>query len=273
MDELNKPDEPIDEFEDEEEELGISDKIVGVFTEPGEIFSTLANLPVKTMDWLLPVLLLIVTIIAMQFVMFTNPTLKEAIQEKSMAQVEKSLQEAVDKGQLTQEQADQRLEQTAEFMERGGSMQIVFGAIGTFIFVFIFFFIVSGVFLLISKIALGGIGDYKVSMISYGMPHYIAVLNVIIMIIAALLFGKIFQDASIGSFMGIENEGIGGWLMHKLDPLSIWFYSVVGIAYAKMFKSDNTIKYVVTILGIWLGFSLIMHFVVQAFPFLKQFGM
>jgi len=173
----------------------------------------------------------------------------------------------------TQAQADEQLERTAEFMERGGSMQLVFGAIGAFIMVFLMFFIISGVFLLLAKFALGGTGDYKASMLSYGMPHYIGFIQIIVMIVSAIAFSKLFQDTSIGSYMGMEKEGIVGWFMHKLDPFSIWFYAVVGIAYAKMFKSDNTMKYILAIIGMWLGFSLLMHFAAQAFPLLKQFGM
>ncbi|MCW8849481.1 MAG: YIP1 family protein [Melioribacteraceae bacterium] len=269
MDELNKPDELIEE----NEELGISDKIVSVLTEPGELFSKLSFFPVKTMDWLLPLLLVIVAIIAMQFITSNNPEIKANMIEKQMEQIEKGMQEAVDKGQMTQAQADEQLERTAEFMERGGSMQLVFGAIGAFIMVFLMFFIISGVFLLLAKFALGGTGDYKASMLSYGMPHYIGFIQIIVMIVSAIAFSKLFQDTSIGSYMGMEKEGIVGWFMHKLDPFSIWFYAVVGIAYAKMFKSDNTMKYILAIIGMWLGFSLLMHFAAQAFPLLKQFGM
>lgn len=269
MDEFNKPDELIEE----NEELGISDKMVSVLTEPGELFSKLSFFPVKTIDWLLPLLLVIVAIIAMQFITTSNPEIKASVVEKQMEQIEKGLQEAVDKGQMTQAQADEQLERTAEFMEQGGSMQLVFGAIGAFIMVFLMFFIISGVFLLLAKFALGGTGDYKASMLAYGMSHYIAFIQIIIMIVSAIVFSKMFQDTSIGSYMGMEKEGIVGWLMHKLDPFSIWFYAVVGIAYAKMFKSDNTMKYILAIIGMWLGFGLLMHFAAQAFPLLKQFGM
>lgn len=271
MDELNKSDEPIEELE--EDELGLTDKIVGVLTEPGELFTSLSKLPVKTIDWVLPVLLVIVAVIAMQFITSGNPEIKANMVEKQMEQFEKNFQEAVDKGQMTQEQADQQLDMIQEQMEKGGTMQLVFGAIGAFIVVFLMFFIVSGVFLLLAKFALGGTGDYKTSLLSYGMPQYIGVIQIIVMIVAAMIFGKMFQDTSIGSFMGMEKEGIYGWFMHKLDPISIWFYAVVGIAYAKMFKSDNTMKYVIAILGLWLGFSLLMHFLSEALPFLKWFGM
>ncbi len=45
MDELNKPEEQVEDLIEETEELGISDKIVSVLTEPGELFSKLSNFP------------------------------------------------------------------------------------------------------------------------------------------------------------------------------------------------------------------------------------
>ena len=272
MDEFNKPDEPTEEIF-EEEELGVTDKMVSVLTEPGELFSTLSKLPVKTIDWFLPLRVLVVAIIAMQFIINSNPEIKANMVEKQMERFEENMQEAVDKGQMTQQQADQQLDMIQEQMEQGGSMQLIFGSIGAFIMVFLMFFIVSGVFLMLAKFALGGTGDYKASMLAYGMPHYIAVIQVIVMIVSAIVFSKMFQDTSIGSYMGMEQEGIFGWFMHKLDPFSIWFYSVVGIAYAKMFKSDNTMNYIIAILAMWIGFSLLMHFAAKALPFLKWFGM
>ncbi len=273
MDELNKTDESIEELVDENEELGFTDKIVSVLTEPGELFSSLAKLPVKTMDWLIPILTVIVFAIAMQFVISTNPEIKSNMIETQLEQMEKGLQEAVDKGQMTQAQADEQIERTAEFMENSGSGMLIFGSISIVIMIFLFFFIISGVFLLLAKFGLGGSGDYKASMLAYGMPQYIMVLQVILMIISAVVFGKVFRDTSLGSYMGMEKTGILGWLMYKLDPMLIWFYAVVGIAYAKMFKSDNTPKYIIAIFAMWLGFTLLFHFLAEAVPFLKQFGM
>lgn len=273
MDELNKPDDSIEELENENEELGFTDKIVSVLTEPGELFSSLSKLPVKAMDWFLPILFVIIAAIAMQFVISTNPEIKSNMIETQIEQMEKSLQEAVDKGQITQAQADEQIERTAEFMEQSGSGMLIFGSISIVIMVLLFFFIISGLFLLLVKFGLGGFGDYKASMLAYGLPQYIMVLQVVLMIISAIVFGKVFRDTSLGSYMGFEKSGLLGWLMYKLDPMLIWFYAVVGIAYAKMFKSENTMKYIIAIFAMWLGFTLLFHFLAEAVPFLKQFGM
>lgn len=272
MDEQNIPNENNIE-EVEIEELGISDKMVGVLSEPSSLFEKLSNLPIKTIDWLLPLILVIIVAVLSNFVLMNNPEIKANIIEKQTSQIEKNFQEAVDKGQMTQAQADQQLDNIQERMEEGGAGQIMISSIFIVVITFISFFIIAGVYHLLAKFALKGTGEYKSSMLAYGMPHYIIVIQIIAMIILAIAMGRMFMDTSVGSLMNMEKDTIGGLLMHKLDVFSIWFYAVVSIAFAKMFKSENTTNYFIGIFGLWIGFSLIMHFVAQAFPILKWFGM
>ncbi|MFZ1291865.1 MAG: YIP1 family protein [Melioribacteraceae bacterium] len=272
MDELNKQDDQIKEII-EDEELSITDKMVGVLSEPSNLFQKLSNLPYKTVDWLIPIIFVIIIAVASNFILMNNPEVKADILEKQMAQFEKNFQEAVDKGQMTQSQADQQLDAIQEQMEKGGSTQLIFSTIGIVIITFLSFFIIAGVFLLLVKFGLQGDGNYKSSMLAYGLPHYIIALQIIVMIILATAMGKMFMDTSIGSFMNIEKDSMLGWFTHKLDIFSIWFYAVLSIAYAKLFKSENTSKYFIAVFGLWIGFSLIMYFVVQAVPFLKWFGL
>ena len=277
MDELNKANEPeeaeVEDVLEEEEEYGFTDKIVGVLSEPGELFSSLSNLPVKTMDWFLPLLIVVLVAVISNFVLMGDPEIKANIVDKQMEQIEKNFQEAVDSGQMSQEQADQQLDNIQQRMEEGGSTQVLISSVAIVIITFIVFFIIAGVYLLLAKFALGGTGDYKTSMLAYGLPHYIIVIQIVIMIIAAIGMGRMFMDTSVGSFMDMGKDDLLGWFMHKLDPISIWFYAVVGIAFAKMFKSDNTVKYVIAIFALWIGFSLLFYFLAQALPFLKWFGM
>ncbi len=271
MDDLNRHEEEVEEII-EEEELVITDKIVGVLTEPGKLFSSLSKVPVKAIDWVLPLLFVIITAIISNYTIMTNPELKLRVMEKQMEQIEKNFQEMVDKGQLTRDQADEQLDKIDEQMNQEGSGQIIIGAVGIVITTFIIFFIIAGIFYLLASFVLGGTGNYKASMLAYGLPQYIIAIQVIVIILSAVFMGELFKDTSIASFLGNTQEGIVGWLLHKLDPFSIWFYSVVGIAYAKMFKSENTTKYVVAILGMWIGFSLLLHLLAEVLPFLKWFG-
>ena len=270
MDELNNNE---DLRENIEEELSITDKIIGVLSEPTNLFQKLSLTKPKVIDWILPILLLVIVASLSRMIMMSNPEIKADAIEKQMAIIEENFQEAVDKGNITQEQADEKIEEIRERMEKGGIMTQLVGVIGALISMFIVFFIIAGIFFLLAKITLGGEGTYSHSLVAYGLPHYIIVIQIVVMIILAMSMNKMFLDTSLGSFLGLGNDTLIGVLSHKLDVFSIWFYAVISIAYAKMFKSESVGKYFIAIFSLWIGFSVLIFFLGKVVPFLKMFGM
>jgi hypothetical protein len=61
-----QPEQPTNEIE----ELSHTDKIVGVISEPSNLFSKLAILSTKATDWLLPLFLLIIVAIVSTFIYY-----------------------------------------------------------------------------------------------------------------------------------------------------------------------------------------------------------
>ena len=57
----NENNEPLTNSEPEEshEELSHSDKMIGVFTEPGKTFDNASKFPPRTKDWVLPLVILL----------------------------------------------------------------------------------------------------------------------------------------------------------------------------------------------------------------------
>ena len=270
MEEMQNQEAPkMSSVEQEEFEISHTDKLVGVFSEPGTTFGKMSKFPPKTSDWLIPILIVIVIAILSQVLMMNNPSIKASIVEKQIAAIEKSFNDAVAKGQMTQAQADQQLETIRERMEQGGAMQMIGVFVGIPIATFLFFFIASGVFLILAKFVLKGEGTYKEAMAAYGLPHYILAIQMIIMVIAALAMNKFLTGVSVADFMGTEKNTIAGFLLGKLDVFSIWFYVVFGIGLAKMFKSNNSQKYIIGVVSVWLGFGLIFFALAKAVPFLS----
>lgn len=259
--------------EEEEYELSHTDKLVGIFTEPGTMFTKVAQFPAKASDWVIPVILFIIVVSLSTIIMQSNPQIKYSMMEKQITMIEEQFDEAVSSGQMTQEQADQQLEMIRERMEGGGAAMLIPQIIGIVIVTFLIFFVVSGVYLLFAKFVLKGDGSYSYAMIGYGLPFYIATLQVIIMVILAMILNKFLSDTSVGTFIDADKQEFVGFLLSKLDIFSIWFYAIVSIAYAKLFKSESTGKYFVMIFGLWIGFSIIFFFLAKAVPFLKWFGM
>jgi len=257
------------ETEQEEFEMSHTDKLVGVFSEPGTTFSKISKFPPKTSDWIIPVIVMIVVTILAQIVFMSNPAIKVALQEKQMAAIEKRMNEAVASGQMTQAQADEQTDRIREGMGQMGTIQLIGTIVGIPVVTFIFFFVTAGVFFLIVKFGLKGEGTYKDAMVAYGLPFYISVIQWIVIVIISVATSKAMASLSVAEFTGTEKSTIAGFILGKLDIFSIWFYAVLGIGLAKMFKSANTVKYIVAVFCVWIGFTLVFWLLGKAVPFLS----
>ncbi|MDP2364223.1 MAG: hypothetical protein Q8M94_10705, partial [Ignavibacteria bacterium] len=118
----------------------------------------------------------------------------------------------------------------------------------------------------VAKFALKGDGGYSQAMSAMGLPLYISVLQSILLVIAGLLMGKMLTGLNPAALMGMDTTTLPGFLLSRLDVFSLWFYAVVGIAFAKMFKSDNVKKYIIASIGIWLVFMFIIFGIGQVVP-------
>ena len=239
------------------EELSHTDKIVGVISEPTNLFSKLAFLNTKVTDWLLPLIALIIVAIAATFIYMSNPEIKLEMQQQQEKAMEEQFDKMVESGQMTREQADEQMDKTMEMMGGSGMMQ-VFSSIGILVVMLVWFFVFTTIAFLIAKFVLKGDGSYSQAMTAMGLPLYISVLQSILLIIVGLLLGKMLTGLNPASLTGMDLKTLPGFLLSRLDVFSIWFYIVLGIAFAKMFKSDNVKKYVFASIGVWLVFMFII---------------
>jgi hypothetical protein len=256
-----------------EQELSHTDKMIGIITAPRETFEKIAKFPPKTMDWFLPVLILCVVIALTQILLMTNPDISFQAKQKQKEAIQKSFDDAVAKGRMTQAQADEQMERISERMGSMGGLEYVISTVSIFFAVFIFFFILCGIYFLFSKFALKGDGGYTSALVADGLVSYIGLIHVILASIFAFAFGRLMRDVSLASLMDIDKSSIVGWLMAKVDPLTIWAYSVLSIGLAKMFKSDSLEKYFVMVFGLWIVGGLLMWFVAKSVPFLSFLNM
>ena len=252
-DQLSNPQTP------QEEELSHSDKMIGLFTEPGKTFEAAAKNPPKTMDWLIPVFSLVVIAIISNFILFQNPEIKlqfDEMLDKQVAKVEAQLDEKVQKGEMTESEKETSLEQA-----RGGIRFMtgpVMRSVTVVLYTFVGLFFMALVYFLLSKFALKGEGTYGGSLVARGLPVYILVVQMIVIAILSMVMNKLLIDSSAASFLDAERGTITSYLLGRIDPFAIWFYSVVGIGLAKMFKSDATVKFIIAVFVFWIIGDLIL---------------
>lgn len=252
----------------EMEELSHSDKVIGIFSEPSKTFHITSLFPVNTKDWLIPLLI----VFAIAGIIRSVAMLNDDVYFEAKQQQVKMMEDMVKNGTLPEDQLDSaldRIDSQMQFMR--GPIGWIINIVTTVIFGSIFFFIIVGIYFLCVKLFLKGDGNYKSALVASALPMYISTIQIIITGVLTYMMGKIFIDTSFAAFAGTERSTILGFVLAKIDPFSIWSYSVLGIGLAKMFKSKNTMNYIVLVFSLWIIGGLIFFYLGQAFPFLRGF--
>lgn len=253
----------------QQEELSHSDKMIGVFTEPSNTFETIARFPVRSIDWVLPVVILFILIGVMRSIAMLN---EEVALQTRQAQIE-MFDKMVSEGKMTQDQADQAIEGVEKQMEfMRGPLGWVINVVSTLIFGFIFFFIIAGIYFLFVKFLLKGEGSYQHVLVANGLTAYISMIQVLIGGILTFALGKIVMDTSVANFLDLEKGSLVKFFVSKVDPISIWAYSVLAIGLAKLNRAQSTIPYFILVFTLWILGGLFFFFLGKVFPFLSGFG-
>ena len=259
---------PTEETTNDAGELSHSDKMIGVFTEPAKTFFTTSKFPPRNKDWVIPVLIFFIVVALIRSIVMTNKEVYFEAKKQGIDRIEKM----VESGTMTREQGDEAInaiDQQMEFMQ--GPIGWVITIATTLIFGFIVFFIIVGIYYLFIKFVLKGEGTFASALVANGLTSYISILQIIIGGILTMLFGKMIMDTSLASLMGSDKTTLTGWLLAKVDPISIWGYIILAIGFAKMFKSESTGKYYALVIGLWLIGGFILFQLAQAVPFLQGF--
>ncbi len=248
------------------EELSHSDKMIGVFTEPAKTFEHTAKFPPRTKDWVVPLLIFFFVIAVIRMAAMMN---EEVFFEAKQKQID-SIESMVENGTLSREDGDTAIESIDEQMEfMQGPVGWVITIATTMIFGFIVFFILVGIYFLGVKWFLNGEGGYSSALVANGLTAYISIVQYIIVGILTMAFSTIVNDTSLAALLGSDRTTIAGFLLAKIDPFSIWAYTVLSIGLSKMFKSQSTGKYYVLVFSLWIVGGLLLFFVAQAVPFLS----
>jgi hypothetical protein len=251
------------------EELNHSDKIIGVFAEPSKMFSITSLFPTRTIDWVVPLLIVFAIAGLLRSVAMLNGEVYFEAKQKQI----KMIEEMIEKGTIPADQLDASIERVNSQMEfMRGPIGWIINIVTTVIFGSIFFFIIVGIYFLFVKYALKGNGNYQSALVASSLPMYISAVQFILTGILTFTMGRMIQDTSVAAFMGTDRATITGFILAKLDPLSIWAYAVLGIGLTKMFKSNETIKYIILVFALWIIGGLIFFLLGQSFPVLRGFA-
>ena len=220
-------------------------RLLNVFASPSEAFDGITATPSKTKFWIIPWLTVIVIGIVSVIIIFTNPVLKEQIAETQS----RAIQQRVDEGAMTQQQADMAQEQ----MESMGGIMTIIGSIGYALIMTAYFFGGALVFWLVGKLALKSPEGYGTYLALYGTSAWIAVLGAVITLLLQLSMGSVFASASGGLAVYSQYDPLNEVhrILTRLDVFACWQAIVIGIGLAKITGKPTTtaIGYA---MGLWI---------------------
>lgn len=246
--------EPVEEFE----ALTKSDAVAGMFTEPGNTFSTIAA-SAKQHYWVLPIIIFIIVNLISAFLFFSDEQLVNKVMDKQFQKVEQKMEENVKSGKMTQEEADVALEQTEKFMNPKGVFFLITGYGSGVVLPFILLFVLCLVYLIALKILKADF-DYVNILNVIGLSFIVLAIGKILDVVISILTGDI-NTISLGLLFNEESIGDSLYkLMTSLDVFVIWFSILVAIGLSKVSGIKSNVSYIL-VFGIWVVWILITSFV------------
>ncbi len=238
-------------FSEEVKPMPLIDKISGIFLAPAEVYENLVKSKPRTIDWLLPLVVMIVVAIVSTFLKFSN----ESIRDSLISFQEQRFEQLVEEGKMTQEQAEIARERLSSF----GGAQKIFSAVGALIGIPIVFLIVSLVYFLLGRLFFKGDVDFMSVFSIYSLSSLIGTVGIIVATLLSFLTGSFFASASPSIFMEPSSSKLYQ-LAAKFEVFSIWQYIVFAIGLAKAFNKSYLSAFVL-VFGVWVIWIVVSLFV------------
>ena len=201
------------------EELTIVQKIVGIFMSPAKTFASIDLSP----GWVVPLALILA--VNLVFVYFAN----DIILEETLVQQEEAM---IDRG-MDPEEIDGALTQ----VERFTPISVwVFSIIGPPIILAI----VSGVFLFVGNIILGGKTSFKKVLSITAWSWLIFSLAGLVMLPLVLSQETMQISFSLATFMSDESKNTFSYrFLQKIEIFTIWWIAVYSIGLGVIYKKET----------------------------------
>ncbi len=243
---------PVTVEQPSEEPMTFLDKAAGVFYEPSKVFQSIKSGGLKFADWFVPVLVMAILTSISVYVVNSSPDLRY----QTLQIMERSIEKNVSDGKMTAEQA----KQAKKVMENNQGTFMEIGIAGAFFGVFIFFFILSSVWLVVGKFALKGVMNYTQAMGVVGLVNWISVVSLVVGIVLMVALSQLNAGLNLGLLSSAGSLTKSHLLLSKIDLFTIWSLVLISIGLGKL-SDKKTSQAAVWVFGIWIVWGLFSIFV------------
>jgi len=226
-------------------------RLFNVYAAPGEVFDEVKATGTTVVNWLVPALLGAVVGVVATWMIFSQPTILRQIRE----QQEKAMQQRVEAGKMTQQQADQTLEAMQKF---SGPMMKIGGSISAVVVTVVRLFWWGLVLMLIARWGLKRPIPYLKAVEVAGLASMIAVLGGIVQLLLGVILGKMMATASLALLLKeFDFTKKTHFLLAAVNLFNFWLVAVMGLGLARL-SGSSFARATFLLLAYWVVISLLL---------------
>ena len=233
--------------------MSFTEKMTNIFASPGELFDNVRSTASTPSNWVVPMIIFILIAFGMSQLTMRNPSLAEQLKTQIAQQTEKKLQESVQAGKMTAEQADQAREQTARFTDPASPWMTIITGGSLLIMTPIVTFLVCLVYWLMGKTVMKATAPYMKVVEVVGLTFFIGTLEMIVTTIMAIGFDKLHAGPNL-ALLVLDSFSVDNkihQLLSKVNLFTVWDLGVVGIGLSRLFQKDLG-KVLVLVFALWI---------------------
>lgn len=204
-------------------------RMMNVFAVPSEVFEDVRRSPNAPGSWVVPILVACVVGILTSLVLFSQPAILQEVRTMRV----KAMDQAVEKGKLTQAQADEALAQTERFMTP--TLLKVFGSLGSIVVSFVRVFWWAFAIWLLALLFIRTRIPFLKALEVAGLSSLIGTLGLVVNLLLQINLGRTTATSSLAlAVSDFDPSNKFHLVLSALNLVQVWMILVLGLGLAKL---------------------------------------
>ena len=232
------------------EPTSIGAKLFNIIATPGDVYEELRTSPPRVVNWIVPLVLLMLANCVFTWTAFQNPAVVHGIQAQQAEQIRKSM--AAQPG-MTEEKIDKAVEGAKKFMTP--RVLAMFGMAGASVAVAVFLFAQSFIFWLVDRMMIRSGTDFMRFVEISGVAYSISVLSAVVRIFIVQATGEIQLGTSLALLLEEFDEANPLHLvLNNFELFFLWYLGVVAFG-IRIVTRGSFAKALVAVTIFWIVLS------------------
>lgn len=225
------------------------ERMINLFAAPGDLFENVRLTPPTSTNWIIPLLLFVVVVIAMSQIVIHTPSLAAQME----AMIQKGFDDNIAQGKMTEDQAAQAM----EFARPGSPMFIVGQIAGVIIVTPIFLFLLSLVYWLLGKWGMSATAPYMKVVEVIGLTFFIGILENIVTTLLMIGFDSLHASPGLALtvLQNFDQQNKLHIALSKVNLFTFWDLTVLSIGLSRLFQRHLP-KVLVLVFALWLVWTI-----------------